>query len=368
MSGTLIVQPFANSGDVAVPPQTDGSGFVSWQLGYTPDYEIDLTSGNPQAKAVEREVQNALFNILSANQQAWQQLGFSEWYSAMPSGYDVNAMVMRFSGGVWRPYRSRVAANMSDPLTTPANWEYVPSASEALANTPMPSGGPAGAASLIVTAATDFNSFATGTWDFRSDAIASASPNAPAQAGGATVAGMLESMVWANGLITYAVQRYTDRLGNSFFRGSTDGTWTAWIGTTPPPSFSTDVSVTVNLVSATFAIPSASIPDNSVFWVKIANTNNGASTFTPNASIMPVALPILGLANLALQGGELFAGGRAMLVYKADTSTFILTFCSGATLQVKAATAGNQAVTLDQVNALISAAASAQKLYFLSQI
>lgn len=369
MAGTLILQAFATAGDLDVPPQTDPSGFVNWATGYTPDYEIDLTAGNPQAKAVERKVQNALFNILSANQKAWQQLGFAEWYAAFPGGYEINSQVMRQNGsGTWLPFRSRVAANISDPLTTPSDWAYVPSAAEALASVPMPSGGPSGPSGLLVTVATDFNTFANGTWNFRTDAAAAASANAPAQAGGVTTAGMLEAMSWSNGSVTYATQRYVDRLGNSFFRGASAGAWTPWIGTTPPPAFSTDTSSTVNLVSATFPIPSASIPDNSVFWVKIANANTAALTFTPNPAIIPVALPVQGLAGAALQGGEVVIGGRAMLVYKADTNSFVLVFCTGASLQVAAAQKPLQAVNLGQMNDSIAAAASPAILYYMGQI
>src|SRR5689334_22894595 len=110
MSGSIILQPFAAAGDVVVIPQTDPSNFVNFNQGYTPDYEIELASGNPQAKAVERTVQNALFKIATENIQAWQQLGFSAWYSTMPGGYTENAMVVRQDAfAVWKPYRSKVS-------------------------------------------------------------------------------------------------------------------------------------------------------------------------------------------------------------------------------------------------------------------
>jgi hypothetical protein len=50
----LILTPFANTGDQTVIPPTDPNGFVNFANGYTPDYEINLGSGDPQAKAVER--------------------------------------------------------------------------------------------------------------------------------------------------------------------------------------------------------------------------------------------------------------------------------------------------------------------------
>lgn len=368
MTDILIVQPFANTGDKLVPPQTDSSGFVNFRDGYTEDYEIDLTSGNPLAKAVERNVQNALFNILTTNQQQWQRLGFAAWHSDMPGGYDVNAQVVRQDGtGIWRPYQSKVAVNLSDPLTTPANWQYTPSAEEALANIPMPSGGPAGSTGLKVTTATDFNSFTTGTWLFNSDAIAVGSPNAPSPAGGVTVAGMLESIQWNNGTDTFIVQRYSDRLKNTFSRGAKNAVWTAWASGSVLTNFSEDTSVTVNLVSATFPLASASIPDNTQFWVKIKNTSNGAVTFTPNPSIIG-ALPVVGLGGLPLQGSEVVVNGRAQFIYKADTNNFVLAYCTGAPLQVAPATKSGQAVTLGQMNAAIQAAASPALLYYFGQL
>jgi hypothetical protein len=368
MADILIVQPFANSGDKVIPPQTDPSGFVNFQTGYTEDYEIDLTSGNPLAKAVERNIQNGLFNWLSTNQQMWQRLGFAAWHGDMPGGYDVNAQVVRQDGtGIWRPYQSKVANNVSDPLTTPTAWQYTPSAEEALANIPMPSGGPSGSSGLKVIAATNFNSFTTGTWLFNSDAVAVGSPNAPSPPGGATTAGMLESIQWTNGTDTFVVQRYTDRLKNSFSRGALNGVWTAWSSGTAAPTYSADTSTTVNLVSATFPLPSASIPDNSQFWVKINNTNTGAVTFTPNPSIIG-ALPVLGLGGLPLQGNEIVVNGRAQFIYKADTNNFVLAYCTGAPIQVADATRSKQATNLGQVNAAIQSAASPALLYYFGQL
>jgi microcystin-dependent protein len=225
---TLILQPFANSGDVAVVPQTDPNAFVNFQQGYTPNYEINLASGNPAAKAVERPVQNWLFNIITANIQAQQQMGLPQWYSSMPGGYAINATVLRLNAlGVLVPYRSLVANNVSDPLTNAVNWEYVPFGHEILASVPMPSGG-ANPSGNIITAATNFNSIPTGTYQLSSDAVAAASPNSPAVIGGTTVAGLLEVLSWTSAPNTFIVQRYLDRNAQMFVRAATNGAWTAW--------------------------------------------------------------------------------------------------------------------------------------------
>lgn len=373
MSGSLILQPFAAAGDVTVPPQTDPSGFVNFNQGYTPFYEIALDSGNPQAKAVERPVQNALFKIATENIQAWQKLNRPEWYSTMPGGYAINAEVMRLNGSsVWIPYRSLVAGNVTDPLVSPASWAYIPLPGEMLANIPMPTGGAAGPSAQLITVATNFNTFGIGTWEFQSDAIAAGSANAPAVLGGTAAAGLLESISWLNGATSYAIQRYVDRNGVSFVRAASAGVWTAWTSTVIASNYTTDTNAGANLVSGTLPMASAIIPDNTQFWVKINGTNTGAVTFTPNPAVIAVPLAVLGQAGLALQGGELFDGGRALFVYKTDTNNFVLEFCSGGTLQVTTAAQSNQATTLAQVTAAIAAAVSgtvtASQLYFYGQL
>lgn len=375
MAGTLILQPFANAGDVNAPPQTDPSGFVNFAQGYTPFYEISLSSGNPQAKAVERGVQNYLFNILTANDQQIQQLGFAEWFGSMPSGYTENAHIMRYDSGAskWRLYRSLVSGNVTDPLTTPASWELVPFAFEMNANIPMPSGGSAGSSSEVVTVSTDFNTLTNGTWEIKTDAIASGSANSPVApaVGSSAAAGLLESKSWLNGATVYIAQRYLDRNGNSFFRGATNGTWTAWVSTSPASNYAVDTGA-ANAIAAAFYLKSSTIPDNTVFWVKIKANNTGATTFTPNATLIPTPKPVVGQAGLALQGGELVVDGRAMLVYRTNTDDFALVYCSGGAVQVPSTASGaNQAVSLSQVNSLITAAvgASVNKkfCYFIGQ-
>ncbi|QOV06252.1 tail fiber protein [Burkholderia phage Maja] len=219
----LITVPWASQGDtVAIPVAADPNGFVSFTLGYTPDYEISLKSGNQKAKAVERRIQNMLFQMLTQNVQAWQQMGFPAWSANMPGGYDKNAVVVRQNASNdWVPYRSLISANVSDPLNSP-DWQYVESSSELLSHIPMPTGG--GTGTGVIAVATDLNTRRRGTWYYPTDAIAAASANCPSQ-----VAGMLESRdVDAGNTVT--VQIYTDRQGRVYTRGATNngGSWTAW--------------------------------------------------------------------------------------------------------------------------------------------
>lgn len=226
MPPDLIVQPFANTGDKTTPPQTDPSGFVNFQDGYTPDYEINLASGNPQAKAVERSIQNYLFNLLTSNVQAWQSVGFPIWYNSMPGGYPQNAVVVRLIGSILTPFRSRVAANVSDPIGNPANWEYIPFAYEMLANIPMPAGGAGGSSAEVVAVSTNFNSIGSGTYEIKTDAVAAASPNSPG-----VFAGVLEVKSWSNGASNFIMQRYFSRDLFIYIRYNDGSTWSAWQAT-----------------------------------------------------------------------------------------------------------------------------------------
>lgn len=264
----LITLPFASSGDQSTPPQTSSSGFVNFTQGYTTDYEISLTSGNPQAKAVERKVQNYLFNQLFMNAQQLQQWGFAPWFSTMPGGYSINAHIIRLNGsGVWTPYRSLVNNNVSDPLTTPANWEYLTFPHEMLANVPMPAGGVGGATAEVITANTDFNTIGNGTYEIQTDAIAAGCANSPVGS-----AGLLEVKVWNNGSGTYSVQQYISRAGSSYQRAASGSSWSSW-------------SQQANLASPAFTgtptVPTATAGTNNT---QAASTAFVAASFAPKAS------------------------------------------------------------------------------------
>lgn len=225
----LIITAFADSGDKTPVPQSDPNGFVSFLSGYTPDYELNLASGDPQAKAVERGIQNFLFNAGTLATKAWQQANRPPWYNNMPGGYARFAEVVFDTGnGLPTPFRSLVAGNVASPANS-ANWEYVEGTGELVRHIPMPTGGPQGSASFIINVPTNFNSFVqSGSWQFQSDAVVTGSPNAPANGGNAGQAGMLEVTAWADGANAFVTQFYRDKAGLSFMRGATNGTWTAW--------------------------------------------------------------------------------------------------------------------------------------------
>lgn len=227
----LITIPFASQGDQSVIPSTDPNGFVNYTTGYTPDYEINLAAGDPAAKAVERGIQNYLFWALTTGMQSWQTAARPPWYSAMPGGYAKYAeVVVPDSGGNSVPYRSKISGNISAPGPSATNWEYIESTSEMIANVPMPSGGPSGPGSMLVSSATDFNTFTnSGSFNFSTDAVVLGSPHTPSNGGQQAGAGLLEVMIWSDGgSNTFISQFFRDRNGLGFMRGATNGSWTAW--------------------------------------------------------------------------------------------------------------------------------------------
>lgn len=89
----------------------------------------------------------------------------------------------------------------------------------------------------------------------------------------------------------------------------------------------------------------------------VAHANTGASTFSPDAL---TAIPIYGLGLQPLQGGELAAGGTAILMKQTITGVnsgnpiAVLLECSGGAQQVAPATQSRHAVNLGQFASLLA--------------
>ncbi|AWN08532.1 tail protein [Xanthomonas phage XcP1] len=355
-SPDLIIRPFAESGEKQAPPQSDPNGFVNFSQGYTEDYEVDLNSGLTTAKAVERDIQNYLFHLLTGAVQAWQQMSISPWYAEMPGGYSAGAVVGRpNSSGAWQIWRSTADNNVADPIASgQTSWEYVPFNSEIVKSVAMPAGGtalivPGGTRTEVVTVAADFNSFINGTWEFQTDTIANSSANSPVQLGVASaLAGMLESKRWLNGATSYTVQRYVDRSGNSFYRGATNAVWTKWTSITQVNNFSVDTSAVANLVQGNALLSSLTLSNNQSFWVQIANANTDATNFSPNPSIAP--RPVVSLTGAPLSGLELVSGGRALFTYNKPSDLWNLITCTLAPASVSPA---KKVAQIPNVNQLI---------------
>lgn len=108
--------PFATSGNQAVIPDSDLSGNVNFTDGYTPDYELDPSS-DPNAKLIERDKMNFLFNRITAAIGEVQRNGAAEWYSAL-APYGLGSVVAR-AGKIWQ---STVTNNSTEPGDVGASW------------------------------------------------------------------------------------------------------------------------------------------------------------------------------------------------------------------------------------------------------
>ncbi|QDH49675.1 tail fiber protein [Pantoea phage Kyle] len=147
----LFTRPFAETGDKSLPPDNDNSGFVSFTQGYTPDYERSLAKGDPLAKAVERPIQNGLFNQITDHLLWYQTHGFMQWDAtrAANAGYSFNDIVVDTVQTVepftWRVFRAAKDNVMSKPTSASASsaspdWEEIPLPSVVRSLIPFQSG------------------------------------------------------------------------------------------------------------------------------------------------------------------------------------------------------------------------------------
>lgn len=85
------------------------------------------------------------------------------------------------------------------------------------------------------------------------------------------------------------------------------------------------------------------------FWFKVKTTNTGASTLNATGTVEP----LVGGAHLALQGGEMLAGGNALVYWNptlnSGSGSYVLMFCSGAPDQVAAGSQSEHAAQIGQV-------------------
>jgi hypothetical protein len=85
------------------------------------------------------------------------------------------------------------------------------------------------------------------------------------------------------------------------------------------------------------------------FWIKVKTTNTGASTLNATGSVQP----LVGAAHIALQGGEMVAGGNALVYWNptlnAGAGSFVLMFCTGASEQIAPGTASSHAAQIQQI-------------------
>lgn len=100
-----------------------------------------------------------------------------------------------------------------------------------------------------------------------------------------------------------------------------------------------------NTYAVVYAPAIAALVDGMVLWFKASAANTGASTLAINGI---AAKPIVGGAHAALQGGEIIANGKCLVVWNATLNSFVLIECTGAALQVAPATQSGHALQLGQ--------------------
>jgi len=121
-------------------------------------------------------------------------------------------------------------------------------------------------------------------------------------------------------------------------------------------SFRSNALVTANDTGSANACAIAYTPaittltDGMVLWFKAAATNTGATTLAVNAV---GAKNVVGGAHQPLQGGEIVAGGKCMVVWNAAIPAFVLVECTGAALQVAPATKSQHAPQMSQVAGVV---------------
>jgi len=111
----------------------------------------------------------------------------------------------------------------------------------------------------------------------------------------------------------------------------------------------------------TYAVPLspaiAAYADGVKIRFRALTANTGAATLNVNGL---GAIALVGGAQIALQGGEIAAGGYCEAEYNGSLSKFVLLECTGAPVQVANATASQHAVPLGQAQSLIAAAQTPQ--------
>lgn len=124
----FFVYPFALAGDkTAIPEPTQGSGSVSYNEGWGPDYGLDLDT-DPNALPIPRDQTNQLyFDITDAIRQ-YQTHGTPDFITTADNlgsafAYDLYAYVRYDDGSGFKIYENQVQGNTA--LPTDASWQVV---------------------------------------------------------------------------------------------------------------------------------------------------------------------------------------------------------------------------------------------------
>lgn len=316
----LINQQFARLGDKAAVPQSDVDGFVAFNTGYTSDYEINLASGNPNAKAVERLSMNWMFNMITDNLLFIQNHGAQQFFNNMPNGYPKRAIVVNNAGTDaapdWRIFQSVVDNNTN---ALPANgetafWQEIQLPAEVRMNIAMPQGGDTANPYFskgVQGLAIDFNAILTSTTIvIRDDAIAANCQNLPASIGSPKRAGLLEVAAWQNNSGVNVIQRFTTYEGHTFNRQYRSGAWTAWsmlMRLADIQTFAATIATATGTTALTLTMPAGyNWPPvkGAELTVIPASTNTGNVTISIGGNVAPLTSDVF----TQLSAGAIAAG------------------------------------------------------------
>ena len=133
----FFAYPFGVDGTLtAIPNPTQGSGSVSYQEGWGPDYALDL-SGGPPALPIPRDQMNQLFYDITNAIQQYQTHAVpdfilaSETTNGLPYPYDLYAQVRYDPGTGVQIWENQVSGN----TTTPPDPSWL-----VISGSPIPSG------------------------------------------------------------------------------------------------------------------------------------------------------------------------------------------------------------------------------------
>lgn len=118
-----------------------------------------------------------------------------------------------------------------------------------------------------------------------------------------------------------------------------------------PKNLVTDTGGVNAYVAAFTPVLAAPVP-GSPFWMLVKTTNTGASTLAGSTA---GASPLVGGAHQPLQGGELIANGWALIDYNASINSYVLLECTGASIQIGAATKSLHAAQFGQIPGIVGA-------------
>lgn len=124
----FFVYPFAVSGDkAAIPDPLQGSGSVSYNQGWGPDYGLDLNT-DPAALPIPRDQTNQLYYDITNAINQYQTHGTPDFITTSdnlgsPFPYDLYAYVRYDDGSGFKIYENQVQGNTT--LPTDPSWQVV---------------------------------------------------------------------------------------------------------------------------------------------------------------------------------------------------------------------------------------------------